>query len=332
MNLKSLPIRFSLTVASALLSTSFWVGQSVKAKYQSDSPLGADVQVSLDRARRFMKSGKADRATAVVQSALDSANDVPRCLAIASFTESWGAPMNELRRACLNKALSLCTSRDDTVLVALKSRQYQFFEITRQAVTSLIGNAKTVPDLYDLARKSQEVALNDVAHLAMEKAYMGIRDQQGAYAYAEQCKALGMDDLLRKVIKDMIDDEDNVADLCTMIVKFEGYQMRDQNRYGLRKAMDKAVSVADMENIFEASRRLGENDIANRAQYFVRKGKLIQKIKDDRAAYEAQLRAWREGVLQDAQAQAAAAGDSGFSSSTGKFGGSGKSEPPGSGF
>lgn len=269
-------------------------------KAWTDSPLAPETQVQLERMGRLLKSGKFDKAKPGILSALDSANDVPKCLAIASFTEPYAYPMMEVRRQCLNKALSLASSREDTILVALKSRQYSFFEITRQAVNSLIQNARNVPDLYDLARKSQEVALNDVAHLAMEKAYTGIKTEPDAYAFAEQAHALGMDDLLRKVSKDMIDDEDSVPALCDLVLKFEGYHMRDQGRYGLRKAMDLAKSVADMQDIFEAARRLNEPDIANRAQYFVRKGQLIQKMKQDRATYETRMRAWKEGVSLDA--------------------------------
>ncbi len=320
-----------LASASALSTT-----PAPARKGWTDSPLAQETQVQLERCGRLMKSGKFEKAKPGILGTLDSATDVPKCLAIAAYTEPYAYPMMEVRRQCLQKALSLASTREDTILVALKSRQYSFFEITRQAVNSLIQNAKNVPDLFDLARKSQEVALNDVAHLAMEKAYTGIKTEPDAYAFAEQAHALGMDDLLRKVIKDMIDDEDSVPALCDLILKFEGYHMRDQSRYGLRKALDLAKTVADMQDIFEASRRLNEPDIANRAQYFVRKGQLIQKMKQDRGAYEAKMRSWKEGVSLDAARARDAAAEQQPADSTTGLGGSrlkgNKQEAPTSGF
>jgi hypothetical protein len=278
-----------------------------------ETPLSDRQLSAMNRAVRSMRSGKYAQATQTIEGALAEANDVSKCIAIAQYTEAYGNPMNEVRRACLNKAYSLATSREDLILVALKARQYQFFEITRQTVGSLIANARTIPELYDLARKTQEVALNDIAHLAMEKAYTGVKDQAGAFAFAEQAKAMGMDDLLRKVLKELIDDEDDVVALCDLLVRVEGYNMRDHMRYGLRKSLDKAQTVSEMSAIFEAATRLHEPDIANRANYFVRKGKIIQKIKEDRANYEAQLRGWREGLDLDGVRGSSAVGDSGFS-------------------
>ena len=288
-------------VLSTLLLLAVLAGPVVAKKaVPSDSPLPEDVLKAVTRAGKSMKSGKYDKAAQQVQELLAGCNDVPKCLALAQATEAYGHPMLETRRACLNKAMPLCLTREDTILVALKSRQYQFFEVTRQAVHNLIGGAKTVPDLYDLARKAHEVALNDVAHMAMEKAYTGVKDDVGAFAYAEQCKALGMDDLVRKTFKDLIDDDDKPGSLCDTIIRMGGYDLRDMTRYGLRKAMDHASTVADMQDIFETARRLNEYDVANRAQYFVRKGQLIQKIKEDRAAYQIQKQEWKEGNMINA--------------------------------
>jgi hypothetical protein len=268
------------------------------------TPLPQDMAKYVKRAAGAMKSGKYDKAAANIQGLLDGATDVAKCLALAESTEAYGHPMTETRRACLNKALSLSMNRDDTILVALKARQYQFFEITRTCVGKLIQSAKTTTDLYDLARKSQEVALNDVAHLAMEKAYTGVKDDVGAFAYAEQAKGLGMDDLVRKVFKELLDDDDKAGTICDTIIRMNAYDMRDLTRYGLRKAMDTASTVEDMQAIFETARRYNEPDIANRAQYFVKKGKLIQQIKEDRAAYEIQKQKWQEGeMINSAQAR-----------------------------
>lgn len=276
-----------------------------------DSPLPAEYQASMEKAARSMKSGKYDRAKPVIDSILSSCNDIPKCLAIAEYTEPYGFPMMETRRACLNKSLSLCNTQDDYVLVALKSRKYQFFEITKTAITALIQSAKTTPELYDLARKAQEVALNDVAHQAMEKAFTGLKTQEDAFAFADHCKAVGLDDLLRRTIKQMVDDEDEVLGLCDLILQTEKYQMRDLTRYALKKAIDFCYTkggVEEMEQIQEIARRVNEPDVLARADYFVKKGKLIQKMKGDRAAHQSKVRAWREQKeLEAARARDAAA-------------------------
>lgn len=322
---------FWLAFASLLMTAVLSATESALAKKDwSQSPLPPEMYRVVTRAQSQMKSGKFKQATATITELLNSANDVPKCLAIAASTESYGFPMMDARRACMNRALQLSNSNDDMILVALKSRQYQFFEITRQAINSLLASAKSVNELYDLARRCQEVALNDVAHLAMEKAYTGIKDQPSAFAFAEQSKALGMEDLLRKVVKDLIDDEDEVAALCDIICKTDGYKLRDQTRYGLRKALDKSASLPDMEAIFETARRLNEPDIANRANYFIRRGKVIQKIKEDRQGYDAQLKSWREGIDIDTARQQMGIPESGSSGTTG--GAPRPREAPGSGF
>lgn len=322
-----------LTIAGAALLVSglLWAIPPALAKRDvTQSPLPPEMYSQLRRAQSQMKGGKFTQATQTINDLLTSANDVQKCLEIASATESYGFPMMEARRACLNRALGLCNGNDDVILVALKSRQYQFFEITRQCVNVLVGNSKTVPQLYELARKCHEVSLNDVAHLAMEKAYTGLTGKglEAAFEYAEQCKALGMDDLLRKTVKDVLDESDQVSEICDRLIRFEGYKMRDMTRYGLRKALDVCGSVSDMESIFVTARQLNEPDIANRANYFVRRGKIIEQIKNDRANYEAQLRAWREGIdIETARAQQGLAPDGGSSASTRR-----QAEPPTSGF
>lgn len=265
----------------------------------TDSPLSSESQVVLEKAMKLMRSGKFDRAAPMVLSALESANDIPKCVAIANYTETFATPMMDVRRQCMQKALSLAQSRQDFIVVALKARQFQFFEITRQAINSLIQSARTVPDLLDLARKAQEVALSDVAHMSMERAYSGIRTVPEAIKFAGECKAMGMDDLARKVMRDLIDDEDSAPQLCALLPKLEPLGMADLNRYLLKKALDKAMTVEDHVCIMESARRNREQDIFKLAEYRGKKLKLINQIKADREAYQQQLQAWQEGIQQD---------------------------------
>lgn len=292
-NARCIASGISFALASFLCVLLTLPGLAAKSNWQ-DSPLSVEAQSSLDKAGRLMKSGKHDKAKPAILAVLETANDVPKCLAIARYTESYAYPMMEVRRQCLNKALSLCQTEDDFILLALKARKYQFYEITRQAMHSLIENAKTVSALYDVSHKAQEVALNDLSHLAMEKAYTGLKTEDEAFTFADHCQAIGMDDLMRKALKQVINDEDESGELCNMALKIEKYNMRDLNRYLMRKALDNCKTVPDMEAIAEVARRLNEPDVMARAQYYVKKGKLIQKFRDNRASYDNKVRAEQE--------------------------------------
>lgn len=265
----------------------------------ADSPLPIELQGQLERAGKTMKSGKYDKAKPMLLSALEGANDVPKCLAIAQYTEPYAFPMLDFRRQCCNKALSLCSTEDDYLLMALKARRYQFFEITRECIKKLIENARTVNQLYSLARKAQEVSLNDVAHQAMDKAATGIRTGQEWLAYCENCKALGFDDLLRKALKLLIDEEDESIPLCDIALHIQRYGMRDEVRYALKKALDKVSSdlstaTHEMAEIGEAARQLNEPDVKARADYFVKKGNNMLRQRGMAEEATAKARADRE--------------------------------------
>ncbi len=270
----------------------------------ADSPLPVELQGQLDRAGKLMKAGKYDKAKPMILSALESANDVPKCLAIATYTEPYAFPMLEIRRKCCTRALTLCNNEDDFLLMALKARRYQFFEITRESISKMIENARTVPQLYNLARKSQEVSMNDVSHMAMEKASTGIRTGEEWLVYAENCKALGYDDLLRKAIKLLVDDEDESIPLCDIALRVQRYGMRDEVRYALKKALDKvspdlATATREMAEISEAARRLNEPDIKTRADFFVKKGNYMLKQKGLAEEASARERAEQERIKLD---------------------------------
>lgn len=285
-------------LVSALLAIITCATVEAKSNW-GDSPLPKEARTALDRAGSSMKSGKHAKAKPAILAVLARVNDVPKCLAIAQFTEPYAFPMLDVRRQCVDKALSLCQNSDDYILVALKSRKYQFYEVTRQAISELIKQAKTLPELYDLSRKAQEVSLNDLSHLAMEKAYSGLHTEEEAFVFADHCKGVGLDDLLRKALKQIIDDENESGALCDLALKIEKYNMRDLNRYLLRKALDNCKTVPDMEAIQEVARRLNEPDVMERAHYYVKKGKVLQKIKADQAEHQNRLKSWREANDQN---------------------------------
>ena len=196
--------RFRAVAVCSLLSTGLVllgvISPSVQArsKYDPDSPLTIDMQKQLTRAASYAKHGKGDRAAPIFESALAECTDLPKCLALASYTDGYGHPLLDVKRKAMEKAVELCRTNNDFIQVAIKARQYECYGVTRNAIQHLISSSNSKEQLVDLARKSQEVSMNDVAHLAMEKYYSTVKTVPEALEYARQVNLLGMDDLLRQ--------------------------------------------------------------------------------------------------------------------------------------
>ncbi len=268
------------------------------------SPLTDDAQMELERASKYMKS-QPGKATPMIMNALSSATDIPKCLAIAAYTEPYGHPMLEARRACIAKALTFCQTREDFLQLAIKARQYECFEVTRQAVNNLVGSSESCDELLDLAHKAQEVALNDVCHLAMEKAYNKADSVEEALKFAREAKVMGMEDLSRKATKELIDDEPATHDLCVLLRSIEPLGFQDLNRYLLKKAIDEARTITDMRDVYDASRRTGQNDIMKLAEFRGKKMQILEKYKASQADYQQKVDAYKaqQGTQQQQTTQ-----------------------------
>ena len=257
------------------------------AKKVVDSPLTPDQQHTLDRAAHSMKSNPG-KSNPIFDSVLQTADDIPKCLAIAAYTESYGAPMVPVRRQCLQRALSLCSSRDDYLQVVVKARQYECYDVARGAINSLLGSAATPEELYDLSTKAQEVAANDVVHLSLEKAFALCKTVPDALTFAKQSKLLGCEDLTRKAIKDLIDDESDAHQLMVLLTSIEPYDMKDMDRYLLKKSLDVSNKFEDYVEIAGAARRFNEQDIREIAVYRAKKKRIIQQIQTDQMRQQQQ--------------------------------------------
>lgn len=291
---KSLLVIVLLAVMPCLLCS------SVPAKKQlSDSPLTIEMQTSLEKAMRKARSLRGKNALPLFTGIIDQADNVSKCIAIATFTESSAYPLMEVRKQCLAKALTLCESNNDLIEVAQKSRQYEYFEITRQAINSLIDSANTIAECYDLASQAQEVALHDVSHMAMLKAYPFVKTVPEALEFAKKVKLLGMDDLVRRTVKDLIDDENNAHELMVILRNIEQLEVPDLQRYLFRKALDKANTVEQFHEIWDEARRHNQKDVYNLAAFRGRKLMLIQQIKNDQAEYRRQLQSWKTGLQKE---------------------------------
>ena len=277
-------MRSTKSIASILLAALIAMPLSAlavgPASQQSDpnSALTVDQQKALRKAAGYIKSKNGAKAAPIFDSILSSCTDLPKCLEVAQCTEQYGHPLVDVRRAIMQKALEMSRTHDDFILVAMKSRQYECYDVTRQAIQHLISLSKTPDQLTDLARKAMEVSMNDVAHLAMEKEYACVQTVPEAMEYAKQVSSMGMEDLLRKVYKDMIDDEPKTHQLCILLRNFEPYNIKDYNRYLLVKALDQAKSVEDFNDIWEAARRHHQKDIFDLAAW---RGKKMNIIKNN---------------------------------------------------
>ncbi len=103
----------------------------------------------------------------------------------------------------------------------LRRGSMSVLKLRARLLNNLVGTSNSVDELLDLAHKSQEVALNDVCHLAMEKAYQKADSVEDALRFAREAKTMGMDDLSRKAVKELIDDEKEPHELCLLLRSIE---------------------------------------------------------------------------------------------------------------
>ena len=303
--------RSHLPILTILLALNTVPG-ALARKDQVDTPLDAQEQSDLRKAESEMRSRRPDKAFPYLVDALNTATDVPKCLAIAAFANAHGFPLQDVKRQALFKGLSLSTSTQDVFEVAIKARQYQLYEVTREAVNNLIATNQAPDELYDLAKKAQEVALNDVAHLAMEKLYTQIKTVPDALAFARQARMLGMEDLTRKAVKDLIDDETNAHELMVLLQQIEPLQLKDLDRYCMKTALDRAQGIPDYLEVYNASKRRGEMDIFNVALYRGRKAKLMEQVQQEQSAAKQQLDSQQQQAQQDLSKPHNPAGGPGF--------------------
>ena len=297
--------KYLRTLTLSLAGAGLLLSQAALAAHKPwpGSPLTDEAQIELERAAKYMKRQPA-KATPMIMNALGTANDIPKCLAIAAYTEAYGHPMLEVRRACLSKALTFCQTREDFIQLAVKARHYGCFEVTREAVNNLVGTSNSVDELLDLAHKAQEVALNDISHLAMEKAYNKADSVEEALKFSREAKVLGMDDLSRKAVKEMIDDEPVTHELCLLLRSIEPLDFKDLNRYLLKKAIDEARTINDMRDVYDGARRQGQNDIMKLAEFRGKKMQIMEKYKASRADYQQKVDAYKQQQQGAAQQQA----------------------------
>lgn len=258
------------------------------------SPLSDETRKNVEKAVKFAKAKKSEKARPLFDAALAECNDVQKCFALADITEQYGSFCTDIRHAAVEKAYQLSKSRDDLILVALKGRKFECFEATRDAMQAMIANAKSREDLKDLALKAQEVSLSDLSHLAMEKQYSMVQTVPEALDFARQASALGMQDLVRKTCKELIDDENDVHQLMTILRNIEPFKNADLTRYLLKKSLDNCKNIDDLHEVYEAARRHRQKDIFDVCAFRAKKLKLIENYNKQSADYKEKMERWRQ--------------------------------------
>lgn len=271
-------------ILCAALALSLLSCRPAWSKADPNSPLSPEVQSTLMRASRGVKGGsKSAKAVQTFESSLQDAGSIDQCLAIASYTEACGVSLMSVRRECLKKALSLCQAKEDYVEIAHACRKYECYDVEREAMDAVLKTANTADELYDLAQRAHKMAARDLVQQALIKAYALCKSVPDALRFAREANLVGADDLSRRAVKDLIDDENNTHGLMVLLDQIEPFNLKDLDRYLLKKSLDVSSKFEDYVEIAEASRRFNEPDIRTVAIYRAKKKKILQQFDAEKA-------------------------------------------------
>ncbi|MDR3614558.1 MAG: hypothetical protein P4L53_13440 [Candidatus Obscuribacterales bacterium] len=301
--LQRFPLR-RRAIASLLLlatTTTFCCCGAVLAKRAPPDPALTHEQVSqLEKAKRMARTA-GPKANQLIISVVATATDTAQCLAMAEYADSAGFTLLDARKASLQKAIDLSKSKDDLILTIIKSRKLQCFEITSAAIKALLNGCSDPADLYDLAKKCQEIALVDVTRLALEKILAQTQNAKDAIALAHQSRTLGLDDFARKIVKDVEDDCQTTPECLELLPQIENLKYSDATRYLVKKALERAKTVDEYLAVNKAAVRTGQQDIVNNSAWHGRYIILTQQA----AEQAARDRAAKDQATKDAQSEQA---------------------------
>jgi hypothetical protein len=289
MKYKTLPpsINSSQRAFSLFLFTVIgFIASPIALSANNNSVLTKAQQSEARKGNSYAKSNKPDKAQSAYQSAIDQTTSVEQCVALVKSTEHSGSILIPVRRNCLNKALHIARTPDEIFQIIACARQCQLYEITKEAIDSLIAKAETKEDLLELAHKAQSMTMNDVAHIAMDKLYTQESSSEDKINFAKQAKLMAMEDLTRKAIKDASDQETNAHVLCKIIAAIEPLEQPDLERKILRRAVYQIQNVKECKEVYDLAKRLGQQDIVELAGFKGRKMLLIEQVKVEQGVQE----------------------------------------------
>ncbi len=263
-------------------------GYPAFGKTDPNNPLAPEVQSSLQKATRDAHGGKPAKAVDAFHTAIQGATTIEQCVQIAKYTESYGTTLMSERRECLQKALSLCKTREEYVDLAGVARKYECFDVERMAMDSIVKSAPNLDELYSLAKRAHQMADRDIVHQTLTKAYANCNSVSDALRFAREAHLVGADDMSHMALKDLIDDENTTDGLMVLLNQIEPFGAKDPDRYLLKKSLDQSSKFEDYVAIADAARKFNEPDIRTLAIYRAKKKKILQQFDADKAKREAE--------------------------------------------
>ena len=79
----------------------------------------------------------------------------------------------------------------------------------------------------------------------MQKAYSLVSNVPDALLFAREAHSIGLDDLSRNALKDLIEDQPSTEELILLLPKFAGFEMADIIRLDLKRALERSKTVED---------------------------------------------------------------------------------------
>lgn len=267
------------------LSAAVLLAAPVLAKNQFEgSNLSSEAQSELSKGLRYFKSKNFTRGTEAIESITNAAPDTSACLYVSGTLDAYGASAAKAKRACMVKALNMARTHEELLNVAIKARRAECFDISKQALDSLVGSTTTFDDLIEIARQAHQATTDEVARIALLKAYTLVDNVPDAFVFCKEASALGQDELVRRCLKDLIEDQTSTTDLVALLPRVSSFEMVDITRLALKRGLEKCKTVDDYLAVYNNAKRYEQEDIVKLAQYRGRKLTLINKIKEERNA------------------------------------------------
>lgn len=262
-----------------------FLGQAAPAKNQFEgSNLSGEAQSELSKGLKYFKSKNIARGTEMIESITNAAPDTTACLYVSSTLDGYGASAAKAKRACMVKALNMARTHDELLNVAIRARKAECFDISKQALDSLVGSTTSFDALIEIARQAHQATTDEVARIALLKAYSVVDNVPDAFVFCKQASVLGQDELVRRCLKDLIEDQTSTTDLVSLLPRISAFEMVDMTRLCLKRGLEKCKVVDDYLAVYNNAKRYEQEDIVKLAQYRGRKLTLINKIKEERNA------------------------------------------------
>lgn len=254
-------------------------------QYYPDSQITAMQQAHLNKAEKYVRARNWNKAQvevdAIVSQSSNAENGKDLVFAAGIMAQKPTAQSGKLTRVLITAALTRKLDNDSLLDLARYARDTACFDLAKQAYDKLIAQSKSFEELIALANAAHKGGASDMTNLALEKALSLCESQPEALELVALSVDLGADDVARKAMKALADDQDTVQELIDLTEQTKIANMTDVTRFMLLSAMEKCKIVGDYVLVFNAAKKHGQMDIANKVRYRGRKLDLTNKIKQE---------------------------------------------------